>query len=298
MKVLLTGSSGQLGREIINLKPTGINLIKPNRFCLDLSNPNSCQKYIERIKPDWIINCGAYTNVEKAESEKELAYLINSLSVKNLAESIKKINSNFIQISTDYVFDGNQNIPYLPEDLKSPINVYGKTKSIGEDFIKKIFKNNNKGIIIRTSWLMGPTGQNFALKMLDLLSSKEKINVINDQIGSPTTTHSLAKACWETINQSTTGESLPPILHFANEGEASWFDIAIEIEKIAKELRLIKKPVTINPISSSNYPTKAKRPKYSVLDCKSSLKSISLENSHWKSALKLLFLEYKRNHTI
>ena len=295
MKVLLTGSSGQLGREIIQLKPSGINLIKANRFSLDLSNPESCQSYIKRIKPDWIINCGAYTNVEKAESEKELAYLINSLSVKYLAESIKNINSKFIQISTDYVFDGNQNNPYLPEDLKSPINVYGKTKSIGEDFIKKIFKNNNKAVIIRTSWLMGPTGQNFALKMLDLLSSKEKVNVIDDQIGSPTSTNTLAKACWQTINLNTKGKSLPPILHIANEGEASWFDIAIEIKKIAKDIGLIQKPVTINPISSSNYPTKAKRPKYSVLDCKSSLQSISQKNNHWKSALKLLFLEYKRN---
>ena len=295
MKVLLTGSSGQLGREIIHLKPSGINLIKANRFCLDLSNPESCQSYIKRIKPDWIINCGAYTNVEQAESEKELAYLINSLSVKYLAESIKNIDSKFIQISTDYVFNGNQNIPYVPEDLKSPINVYGKTKSIGEDFIKKIFKNNNKAIIIRTSWLMGPTGQNFALKMLDLLSSKEKVDVIDDQIGSPTSTNTLAKACWQTIYLNTKGESLPPILHIANEGEASWFDIAIEIKKIAKDIGLIQKPVTINPISSSNYPTKAKRPKYSVLDCKSSLQSISLKNNHWKSALKLLFLEYKRN---
>tara|TARA_A100001388_G_scaffold189430_1_gene142455 strand:+ start:1602 stop:2498 length:897 start_codon:yes stop_codon:yes gene_type:complete len=295
MKVLLTGSSGQLGREIIHLKPSGINLVKANRFCLDLSNPESCQSYIKRIKPDWIINCGAYTNVEQAESEKELAYLINSLSVKYLAESIKNINSKFIQISTDYVFNGNQNSPYLPEDLKSPINVYGKTKSIGEDFINKIFKNNNKAIIIRTSWLMGPTGQNFALKMLDLLSSKEKVNVIDDQIGSPTSTNTLAKACWQTINLNTKGKSLPPILHIANEGEASWFDIAIEIKKIAKDIGLIQKPVTINPISSSNYPTKAKRPKYSVLDCKSSLQSISQKNNHWKSALKLLFLEYKRN---
>ena len=295
MKVLLTGSSGQLGREIINLKPSGINLIKANRFCLDLSKPESCQSYIYRIKPDWIINCGAYTNVEEAESEKELAYLINSLSVKYLAESIKNINSKFIQISTDYVFNGNQNSPYVPKDLKSPINVYGKTKSIGEDFIKKIFKNNNEAIIIRTSWLMGPTGKNFALKMLDLLSSKEKINVINDQIGSPTSTYTLAKACWQTINLNTKGKSLPPILHIANEGEASWFDIAIEIKKIAKDIGLIQKPVIINPISSSNYPTKAKRPKYSVLDCKSSLQSISLKNNHWKSALKLLFLEYKRN---
>ena len=170
-----------------------------------------------------------------------------------------------------------------------------RQNQLGKILSRKYLKNNNNGIIIRTSWLMGPTGQNFALKMLNLLSSKEKVNVINDQIGSPTTTNTLAKACWETINLNTKGKSLPPILHFANEGEASWFDIAIEIEKIAKDIGLIQKPVSINPISSSNYPTKAKRPKYSVLDCKSSFQSISYKNNHWKSALKLLFLEYKRN---
>ena len=124
---------------------------------------------------------------------------------------------------------------------------------------------------------MGPTGQNFALKMLDLLSSKEKVNVINDQIGSPTTTNTLAKACWQTINLNTKGKITTSDSSLANEGEASWYDIAIEIKKIAKDIGLIQKPVTINPISSSNYPTKAKRPKYSVLDCKSSLQSISFK---------------------
>lgn len=294
MKILLTGSSGQLGTAIIKTKPKGINLIEANRSLLDLKEPDLCHQYIEKIKPDWLINCGAYTNVDQAENNTNLAYLINSLSVKHLAESIKGINSKFIQLSTDYVFDGTKNKPYVPEDLKSPINVYGKTKSAAEDFVKEIFKDNHNGIIIRTSWLMGPTGKNFALKMLNLLANNKKINVINDQIGSPTTTSTLAKACWETISLNLKGNSTPSILHFANEGEASWFEIAVEIEKITKDLGLLNNEILINPISSSEYKLNAKRPKYSVLDCKSSFESISLKNLHWKKAMQNLFIEYKK----
>ncbi len=296
MRVLLTGSSGQLGKELIKIKPNGYNLITTKRSLLDLSNPSSCYDYIQKIKPDWLINCGAYTNVDNAESNKNEAYSINSLSVKYLAESIKEINSKFIQISTDYVFDGKKNSPYLPDDMKSPINVYGETKSIGEEFLKDIFKDSCNGIIIRTSWLMGPTERNFALKMLSLLSTKKKVNVINDQIGSPTTTLTLAKACWETISVNSKGKSIPLILHFANEGEASWFDIALEIEKIAKDLGLLNKPTIINPIASSEYHSVAKRPNYSVLDCRCSFESISMKSMHWRRAIKLLLMEYKRNH--
>ena len=297
MKVLLTGSSGQLGKEIIRTKPKGINLIKPNRSLLDLKNPELCYKYVERIKPDWLINCGAFTNVEEAEINQNVTYLINSVSVKHLAESIKAINGKFLQISTDYVFGGTKNKPYLPEDIKSPLNIYGKSKSDAEDFIKEIFKDNNDGFIIRTSWLMGPTGKNFALKMLHLLSNNEKINVINDQIGAPTTTFTLAKACWETIIFNSSGKLTPPILHFTNEGEASWFDIAIEIERVTKDLGLINKKILINPISSSEYKLVAKRPKYSVLDSQRSFESISFKKQHWKKAIQHLFKEYKKNST-
>lgn len=297
MKVLLTGSSGQLGKAIIKAKPKGINLIEANRSLLDLNEPDLCQKYIKKIKPDLLINCAAYTNVDKAENNRKLAYLINSLSVKYLAESIKEINSKFIQLSTDYVFDGAKNKPYLPEDLKSPINVYGETKSEAEDFIKEIFKDDQNGIIIRTSWLMGPTGKNFALKMLNLLSRNEKIDVINDQIGSPTTTFTLAKACWESISFHLKGKLNHSIFHFANEGEASWFEIAVEIEQITKDLGLLDKKILINPVASSEYKLAAERPKYSVLDSKSSFESIALENQHWKNEMRNLFIEYKKTLT-
>lgn len=295
MKIILTGSTGQLGREIIKNKPNGFELIEAPRSILDLSDPVSCGNFILNNKPDYLINCAAYTNVEKAESEKELAYLINTKSVKYLAESTRKINGTFIQLSTDYVFDGSKKLPYLPFDSKSPLNIYGKTKSNAEDLIIDIFKDTGKGKIIRTSWLMGPIGNNFALKMLGLLSEKKKISVINDQMGAPTTTKTLALACWKTINVISSGVILPSILHYTNQGEASWYEIAIEILKIGKKLQLLESIPEISPVTSMEFPTNALRPKYSVLDSNKSLESISFESQHWVDAIESLFYEYKNN---
>tara|TARA_Y100000991_G_scaffold18697_1_gene12255 strand:+ start:522 stop:1418 length:897 start_codon:yes stop_codon:yes gene_type:complete len=292
MKVLITGCDGQLGNEIIKSKPNGISLISTNKENFDLKDLSKCRNFILNKKPNWIINCAAYTKVDKAESERNLAYMINALSVKNLAEAMKEINGNFIQISTDYVFNGKKNIPYQPNDIKSPINIYGETKSLAEDFLKEIFKNSGKGIIIRTSWLMGSTGQNFALKILKLLLEKKSINIIDDQIGSPTTTKTLAKACWSTIKTVSKGKKIPSILHCTNSGKASWYEIALEINKIARNLGIINYPITINPIKSSDYQTLAKRPRYSVLDSKESLESIFLEVDCWEKSLEALFLDY------
>ena len=295
MKILITGCNGQLGKEIINIKPKGVDLIETPRSQLDLSKPHLCENFVLKIKPDWIINCAAYTNVDKAEEESNLAYLINSLSVKNLANAIKKINGNFIQISTDYVFDGKQKKPYLPNQSRSPLNVYGKTKALGEDFVLDTFKNTNKGLIIRTSWLMGSTGMNFALKMLNLFDSKNELNIINDQIGAPTTTSTLAKACWESIKAISEGKKLPSILHITNYGEASWYDLALKVYDLSQTLKLISSSIKINPIKSSQYPSLANRPKYSVLDCQNSFKFISLKNQHWEKALEQMLYDYKEN---
>ena len=295
MKVILTGTTGQLGREIIKNKPNGFELIEAPRSILDLSDPISCRNFILNNKPDYLINCAAYTNVEKAESERELAYLINAKSVKYLAESIRKINGTFIQLSTDYVFDGSKKIPYLPDDSKSPLNIYGKTKSNAEDFIIDIFKDTGKGKIIRTSWLMGSIGNNFALKILRLLSEKKKISVIHDQMGAPTTTKTLALACWKTINVISNGVILPSILHYTNQGEASWYEIAIEILKIGKKLQLLESIPEIIPVTSLEFPTNALRPKYSVLDSNKSLELISFQSQHWVDAIESLFYEYKNN---
>ena len=295
MKILITGSNGQLGNEIVNSKPIGIDIIETQRSILDLSKPDLCEKFILKIKPDWLINCAAYTNVDKAEEEFELAHKINALSVKNLANAIKKINGNFIQISTDYVFDGKKNKPYLPNDHKSPLNVYGRTKAQAEEFILDNFKNTNKGIIIRTSWLMGSKGMNFALKMLKLFLSKNELNIIDDQIGAPTTTSTLAKACWQTIKVVSDGQKLPSILHITNYGEASWYEVATKIYEISQSLEILSSTTKINPIKTSQYPTLAKRPKYSVLNCQNSLDLISLKSQHWEIALEQMLSNYKLN---
>ena len=297
MKVLLTGSSGQLGREIIKSKPMSYEIIESNRSVLNLRNPVSCKNYVLANKPDFLINCAAYTDVEKAESEKELANLINAKSVKYLAESMRQINGNFIQLSTDYVFDGRKKMPYFPEDSKKPLNIYGKTKSIAEDFIRDIFKDSQKGKIIRTSWLMGSVGNNFALKMLKLFSQRDEINVINDQIAAPTTTKTLALACWKTIDLIDSGFVLPNILHYTNSGQASWYEIANKIFKTGKKLNLLESNPKIKPVTSIEFPTKAIRPSYSVLDSSNSFKSISFKSDYWEDAIESLLLEFKNNLT-
>ncbi len=286
MKILLTGASGQLGKEILNTKPFDCEIIIKNRSELDLSSQKSCLENIQNNKPNWIINCAAYTNVEKAEDEKELAYKINSLAPKYFSEIIKDYGGDLLHISSDYVFDGKKGSPYLPNDKKAPLGIYGSTKSIGEDFIIENLSDINKGHIIRTSWLLSPYGNNFALKILKKLDHENQLKIIYDQIGSPTSACTLAKVCWQTIILKSKGINIPKIMHYSDAGIASWYDIAITIEEIGRELGLIKKEVKIIPILSSSYPSKVKRPKYSVLNTKETIDKLFIDSIPWRKSLK------------
>ncbi len=291
MRVLLTGGSGQLGKSILDLKPKEIEIFKPNKLELNLFSEDSCYEAIFKYKPDWIINCAAYTNVDKAEQEKDVAYKINSLAPKYFANAIKEYSGNFLQISTDYVFDGLKGSPYKPNDLKSPINFYGYTKAKGEDFITELLSDSKKVNIIRTSWLMSPYGKNFALTILKKLNEQKELKIISDQVGSPTTTYILAKACWQTIVLKSKGYEIPEIMHCTNSGVASWYNIASALEEIARELNLIKNQVNILPIKSEEYPTLAKRPFYSVLDYSYSLQRLSIKPIKWRNAILNLLNE-------
>jgi len=215
-------------------------------------------------------------------------------TIKSLAEATKRIDGNFIQFSTDYVFNGTKKNPYLPDDIKSPLNIYGETKSFGEDFVKDIFKNSSKGIIIRTSWLMSSIGNNFAVKILNLLAKNKKINIIEDQVAAPTSTKILSKACWQAIKLISEGEKLPTILHVTNSGQASWYDISIEIYTIAKDIGLLESTVEINPIKTFEYNSKVIRPHYSVLNCQESFESLLINNYDWKKAINDLVIDYQR----
>ena len=291
MKVLLTGSQGQLGFSIKKLTPKGIQLFSLNKNQFDLSKINSIKKNLDNIKPDFIINCGAYTNVDMAEDEKEKVMNINANSVKEISLYLKKNGGNLIQISTDYVFDGLNSTSYKVNDKVSPINQYGISKAKAEGFIQKILGDTNQAVIIRTSWLMGTTGKNFLLTMLKLHQTRKEINVVSDQISCPTSTKTLAEACWRVIKLKMEGNiynfNFMPILHWSDNGIASWYDIAVAIGEISAKNGLVNLPAFVNPIKSENYPTKAKRPNFSLLDCSSSKEFLNFKGEYWRNSLEI-----------
>lgn len=297
MKVLLTGGSGQVGQEIFKSKPNGVEVFNPSRNDLDLSDYQACKKVTEDYKPDWIINSGAYTQVDAAEKNIKISNNINGYALKAFIEIVNETNTNLLQLSTDFVFDGNQNFPYDTCQKRRPLSQYGASKALGEELIEKNIKNPDKAIILRTSWVISPRGKNFVLTMLKLHSEKDNINVVSDQIGSPTSAKDLAKVCWKII-EFKKKEKTPNILHWSDSGIASWYDVAEAIGDIAKELKIIKKKAFVNPISTAEYPTPAKRPKYSILDTRQTSKLLKFRPNYWRNNLRSILIEYKNIHRI
>ena len=292
MKILLTGSSGQLGREIINLKPKNIELLTPKVYELNLSNLKNCENYIENEKPNWIINCGAFTDVEKAEKETELSKRVNSYAPEAITKAINKINSNLLHISSDYVFDGAQNKPYNENQKNNPLSYYGYTKALGEELIAKNIKNLEKATILRTSWIIGPVGKNFVIKMLKLHSERKYISVVSDQISAPTRSRDLARACWQIVKLKK-AKKLPFIMHWSDAGIASWYEIAVEVGKIGINLGLLERKAKVKPIKSEEYPSLAKRPRYSLLNSHQSSELLEMKPRHWKDNLKEILKDLK-----
>ena len=297
MKILITGSKGQLGRALIKSKPSDIEIYSMDRNNFDLLDIPSCLKTIKSINPDWIINCGAFTNVDLAESCKETVMQVNYQAPKAFALEIKKLGGRFLQISTDYVYDGKKNLktPYTTTEKRSPLGVYGISKALAEEAIEKIFQDNYQGIILRTSWLMGPVGRNFLLTILNLHLQKDQIEVVQDQIGSPTSTSSLSEVCWKIIRLKNFklifNQNKNRILHWHDNGETNWYEIALIISKLSKELGLIKNNAKIIPIKTSQYPSLVKRPYYSVLDCNSTKKLLNYDGKDWKLCLREILEE-------
>ncbi len=284
MVVLVTGANGQLGQAIQYIAKNYLNLnfVFCNSTDLDISNKENCQAVFRKIKPDFCINAAAYTAVDKAESEQDKAELINVIGAKNLAETCKELDTKLIHISTDFVFDGSNNTPYTENQIPSPKGVYGQTKLDGERAIQNVFSNY---YIIRTSWVYSQFGNNFMKTMLRLASERTSLSVVNDQIGTPTNAVDLAD-CLMTIisSQHPTPNTQYGIYHFSNEGQCSWYDFAKEIFEINQV------NIDLIAIPTSEFPTPAERPKYSVLD-KSKIKStfgITIKN--WQESLKSIEL--------
>ncbi|MFZ2284983.1 MAG: dTDP-4-dehydrorhamnose reductase [Lutibacter sp.] len=278
MNVLITGSKGQLGLELVNLghQFPNLNLFCTDKFSLDILNYEEAEQYVLKNNVDAIVNCAAYTDVNKAEDEFEMADEVNHIAVRNLGLIAKKHNIKLIHISTDYVFDGNSEIPYKETDATNPQNAYGVTKLKGEKALLEI--NPKHSLIIRTSWLYSEFGNNFVKSMLKLSKEKESITVVSDQIGSPTYAKDLALAILQ-ILPAINNENIQ-IYHYANKGQCSWFDFASAIMKIAEQ------NCEVLPIPSSAFKTKAKRPKCSLLNTDKIQHAFNLEIPNWEDALR------------
>ena len=288
MKILLTGYSGQLGQAIISQKPKHHQILLPKRNELDLSDYLTCKKYIELNKPDFVINTGAYTNVDLAEKEKELCYAINTTAPITFAKVLKDIGGNLLQISTDYVFDGNKNFAYKEHDERNPISQYGYSKAKAEELLEKILNPKNQLIILRTSWLIGPTGENFLKKILNLHKTKNEFFVVSDQIGSMSSSFDVAQTCWQIINKWDYLSKNNFINHWSCSGISSWYDIAINIGDLAQKYNILDSPAIIKPIKTENYSTSAKRPLFSVLDCGKTSDNLDKDCKYWQHELEII----------
>jgi len=275
--ILVTGGNGQLGSELKEITPNfpDYNFFFTDVSDLDITVHDEVRTFIEHNNINIIINCAAYTAVDKAESEPELSNAINHLAVANFAQIAKDKNIKLIHISTDYVFDGRNHKPYVETDTSNPQSVYGQTKLDGELAMQKI--NPSNSIIIRTSWVYSKFGNNFVKTMLRLSETNDEISVVSDQIGSPTNAADLAKAILiilPMVNNKTV-----EVYHYSNEGVCSWFDFT----KVIFEIKGIS--IKVNPIQSSQYPTPTERPFYSVLNKQRIKENYQLDIPYWKTSL-------------
>jgi dTDP-4-dehydrorhamnose reductase len=285
MRVLLTGAGGQLGTALQKSCPGAVELIATNQAELDLSDAKACAAMVAALKPDWVLNGGAYTAVDRAEEQPQLAEAVNAAAPRAFAEALAELGSGrLLQISTDFVFSGQQGHPYGPEDQAAPLGVYGASKARGEAAVLEVL-GQQRACVLRTSWLYGPVGKNFCLTMLRLHEIKAKagdqLNVVADQVGCPTHTAGLASACWQVLARDIGG-----MQQWSDAGVASWYDFAVAIGEEAVALGILATAAKVNPISTAEYPTPAQRPSYSLMDCSASRKALGLEPLHWRQGLR------------
>ena len=278
--ILITGAKGQLGNElkIVSRKYFGYDFLFTDIDTLDITDPEKTSEFLRKARPGWIINCAAYNQVDKAESEYETALLVNGIAVKNISAALKDSTSRFIHISSDYVFDGNSNVPYAEYSPANPISAYGRSKLEGE----KAALLHHGSMVIRTSWLYSSFGKNFVKTMLRLGAEKDSINVVSDQTGNPTYARDLAEAILLIVSGVNRQQIAfnAGIYHFSNEGECSWFEFARAIMEEA-ELNC-----TVLPILTKDYPADAKRRAYSAMNKKKIKDNYGLTIPEWRTSLK------------
>mgnify|MGYP000915845478 CR=1 FL=1 len=275
MKVLVTGANGQLGQDVIReLKEQHIECLGTTRDMLDLTDEHSVHRLIIEYSPDIVVHCAAYTAVDKAEDNQELAYKLNCEAPKQLASAAQANGAAMIQVSTDYVFDGTAHTPYTEDCDPCPDSVYGTTKLEGE---KEVMNHCEQAVVIRTAWLYSTFGNNFVKTMIRLGKERDSLGVVFDQIGTPTYANDLARAIYAIINKGI----VRGVYHFSNEGVCSWYDFTVAIHRLAGITSC-----KVKPLHTAEYPAKANRPAYSVLDKTKIKTTFGIEIPHWEESLQ------------
>jgi dTDP-4-dehydrorhamnose reductase len=278
LRVLITGAGGQLGKALVAAAPQGTQLRSLAHVALDIAEPAAVAAVFRDFAPQLVLNAAAFTAVDDAERAPEAAQRTNALGPRVLAAACASAGAWLTHVSTDYVFDGAQNRPYATGAKPQPLNVYGRTKLEGETAV--LGQLPQASTVVRASWLYSARG-GFAARMLALMKSRPQLSVVSDQIGAPTAAHGLAQVLWSLSARRTVG-----LCHWCDSGVASWYDFAAAIASIAVDLRLLPVAPTITPIASEDYPTAAARPRYSVLDKRTTERLLGITAPHWSSALR------------
>lgn len=286
MKVLVTGADGQLGNELSRrLSASRHEPVIFTKQDADLTRREQVRDAIAAVRADWVVNCAAYTQVDQAESESDLAFAVNRDGARAVAEAVAGYGGRLMHISTDFVFDGRQSQPYKEEDLPNPLGVYGCSKWEGEQAVRTTLP---EAVLLRTAWVYGVHGHNFVKTILRLAAERDELAVVDDQIGTPSWTRDIADAAITLIEQNAQG-----CYHFTNEGVASWYDFAVAILAEASALDFPMKAGYVRPIPTSAYPTKAQRPVYSVLDKSRIRTALARPIPHWRESLAMMLRELR-----
>lgn len=277
MIAMVAGAGGQLGRALISSAPDGVEVIGLDKDALDITDPDAVDRKVAAVRPTFLFNAAAYSAVDRAEGDEAQALAVNAVAVGSLARAAQAAGALLVHVSTDFVFDGAQGTPYAPDSEPAPLNAYGRTKLAGERAA------GGDALIVRTAWLYGLQGTNFVRTMLRLMSERPEIGVVADQIGTPTYAPGLATAMWALAGQRARG-----IYHYTDSGVASWYDFAVAIRDEAMALGLIEGAAEIRPISTSDFPTAARRPAYSVLEKSKTVDQLGQAPPHWRHNLRTM----------
>ncbi|MGO9993745.1 MAG: dTDP-4-dehydrorhamnose reductase [Steroidobacteraceae bacterium] len=286
MKILVLGGGGQVARAVAACAPAHHSVLVKSRQDLDISNESELTSTVEGSGADWIVNAAAYTAVDRAESEADLAREVNDTAVGVMARAAARLGCRLLHLSTDFVFDGKSNRAYLPTDRTNPLSVYGATKLGGE---QQILHHGREAIVLRTAWVYASTGRNFALTMLRLMRERDEVRVVADQIGTPTWATGIAQAIWGLIDSA----AAAGMYHWTDLGIATWYDFAVAIQDEALARGLLSRAVPVIPISTADYPTPATRPAFSVLNTEATRAIVKAPARHWRHNLRMMLDELR-----